>query len=72
MYIFFFTFLLVHIKCLKTHRDKLVPKILCMCMYSIARTNLLLWVLSYLDVRSMRMVTSQSMCERDKVKIYIY
>jgi hypothetical protein len=67
IYIFFFNFLLVHTKGLKTHSDKLVPTMLCMCMYSIARTNLLQWVLIYLVVRSMMMATRQNMPETDKV-----
>jgi len=43
-------------------------------MYNIARTNLLLCVLSYLGVRSRTMKTRQNMPETDKVKkkIYIY
>jgi len=40
---------------------------LCMYMYSIARTDLLLWVLSCLVVKSMRMATRQNMCESPKV-----
>jgi len=68
MYVFFFTFLLVHTKWMKTHSNKLVSKMLGMCMYSPARANLLLWVLSYLVVRSMMMVTRQNMPETDKVK----
>ena len=43
-----------------------------MCVYSIARTNLLLWVLSYLVFRSMTMATRQNMPETDKVKKNIY
>jgi len=71
---FFLNFLLVHTKWLKIHSDKLVPKMLCMCMYSIPRTNLLQCVLSYLIVRSMIMATRQNMPETDKVNknIYIY
>jgi len=53
---------------MKTHSNKLVSKMLGMCMYSPARANLLLWVLSYLVVRSMMMVTRQNMPETDKVK----
>ena len=45
---------------------------LCMCMYSIARANLLLWVLSYLVIRSTIMATRQNIHETDKVNIYIY
>jgi len=47
---------------------------LCMCMYSIPRTNLLQCVLSYLIVRSMIMATRKNMPETDKVNknIYIY
>jgi len=45
-----------------------------MYMYNIARTSLLLWVLSYLSVRSRTMETRQNMPETDKEKknIYIY
>jgi len=60
-------------KWLKTPSNKLVLTMLCMCLYRITRTDLLLWVLSYLVVRSMRMVTSQNMYEPDKVQnMYIY
>ena len=42
-------------------------------MYSIATTNLLLWVLSCLVVRSMRKATRQNMHETDNAKkVYIY
>ena len=51
----------------ESHSNKLVPKMLGMCMYSIARTNLLLWVLSYLVVRSTMMATRQNMSETAKV-----
>ena len=40
---------------------------LCMCMYSIARTNLLLWFMSCLVVRSLTMATGQNKHETDKV-----
>jgi len=48
---------------------------LCMWTYSIERTNLLLWVLSYLVVRSMMMATRQNKHETEKMggkKIYIF
>ena len=48
-------------KWLKTQSSKLVLTMLCMCMYIIARTNLLLSVLSYLVVRSIRMATRRNM-----------
>jgi hypothetical protein len=37
-------------------------------MYSIARTNLLLWDLTYLIVRSMTVATRKNMPETDKVE----
>jgi len=48
-----------------------------MCMYSIARTNLLLYFLMCLVVRSMTMATGKNKHETEKVKkiknyIYIY
>jgi len=47
---------------------KLVPTLLCMCMYSIIRTNLLLWFISCFVVRSTTMATRQNKYENDKVK----
>ena len=72
IYVFSYIFLLFHTKWLKIHSDKLVPKMLCMCMYSM--TKLLLWVLSYLVVRSMRMETRQNMHETESGRgdIYLY
>jgi hypothetical protein len=66
-------------KWLKTHSNKSVPTMLCMCMYSSARINLLLWVLlSYLVVRTMRMATRRNIYQPHNVggggniHIYIY